>query len=186
MSLYDGLTFTDPGDLDIDHVVALAEAWDSGASNWTPARRRDFANDLGVWWSLIAVSASSNRVKSDQDPADWLPPAVSDECPFLGAWLATKARWDLTMDAREARAIEVLLPACSATRMPFAPAPPASPSTTPGPTLGSGCDPAYPGVCIPPPPPDLDCGQITFRNFVVLAPDPHRFDGDGDGIGCEA
>ena len=48
------------------------------------------------------------------------------------------------------------------------------------------CDSAYPTVCIPPPPPDLDCGNITYRNFTVLAPDPHRFDGDHDGIGCES
>jgi micrococcal nuclease len=47
------------------------------------------------------------------------------------------------------------------------------------------CDPAYPTVCIPPPPPDLDCGEIGFRNFTVLPPDPHGFDGDNDGIGCE-
>ena len=47
------------------------------------------------------------------------------------------------------------------------------------------CDPSYPTVCIPPPPPDLDCGDIPYRNFTVLPPDPHRFDGDGDGIGCE-
>lgn len=47
------------------------------------------------------------------------------------------------------------------------------------------CDPAYPDLCIPPPPPDLDCGDIPDRNFRVLSPDPHRFDGDGDGIGCE-
>jgi hypothetical protein len=49
----------------------------------------------------------------------------------------------------------------------------------------SGCNAAYPDVCIPSPPPDLDCKDITFRNFRVLAPDPHRFDGDKDGIGCE-
>lgn len=47
------------------------------------------------------------------------------------------------------------------------------------------CDPAYPDVCIPPYPPDLDCGEISHRNFRVLASDPHGFDGDGDGIGCE-
>lgn len=54
----------------------------------------------------------------------------------------------------------------------------------PGP--GGGCDPAYPTVCIPPPPPDLDCGDVPYRRFTVLAPDPHRFDGDHDGIGCES
>jgi hypothetical protein len=50
---------------------------------------------------------------------------------------------------------------------------------------GGNCDPAYPTVCIPPPPPDLDCGDIPYTNFTVLAPDPHGFDGDNDGIGCE-
>lgn len=48
------------------------------------------------------------------------------------------------------------------------------------------CDPSYPTVCIPPPPPDLDCADITFRRFTVLAPDPHHFDGDHNGVGCEA
>jgi len=50
---------------------------------------------------------------------------------------------------------------------------------------GSGCDPSYPDVCIAPPPPDLDCGEIPHRRFQVLPPDPHRFDGNGDGVGCE-
>ncbi len=47
------------------------------------------------------------------------------------------------------------------------------------------CDPAYPDVCIPPPPPDLDCRDIEYRNFVVILDDPHKFDIDFDGIGCE-
>jgi hypothetical protein len=49
----------------------------------------------------------------------------------------------------------------------------------------NACDPSYPGVCIPPRPPDLDCPQISYTNFTVLPPDPHGFDRDGDGIGCE-
>lgn len=52
-------------------------------------------------------------------------------------------------------------------------------------TPGPPCDPSYPTVCIPPPPPDLDCVQIEYRNFVVRLPDPHELDLDGDGIGCE-
>lgn len=59
-------------------------------------------------------------------------------------------------------------------------------TATPVPTTTGNCDPSYPTVCIPPPPPDLDCGDITYRNFTVLPPDPHRFDGDHDGIGCES
>lgn len=49
----------------------------------------------------------------------------------------------------------------------------------------ANCHPSYPGVCIPPPPPDLNCGDITFRRFTVIGSDPHNFDTDGDGIGCE-
>ncbi|SNB59995.1 thermonuclease family protein [Thermoflexus hugenholtzii] len=62
------------------------------------------------------------------------------------------------------------------------------PTRTPAPTPERGnCHPAYPTVCIPPPPPDLDCGDIPYRNFPVdhRYGDPHRFDGDKDGIGCE-
>jgi micrococcal nuclease len=59
------------------------------------------------------------------------------------------------------------------------------PTNAPQPTEPANCDPAYPTVCIPPPPPDLDCGEIPYRNFTVLPPDPHRFDGDNDGLGCE-
>ncbi len=49
----------------------------------------------------------------------------------------------------------------------------------------NNCDSAYPDVCIAPPPPDLDCKDISYRNFRVVAPDPHRFDGNKNGIGCE-
>jgi micrococcal nuclease len=63
-------------------------------------------------------------------------------------------------------------------------------STSTTTTTATNCAPSYPDVCIPPPPPDLDCGQIPYRNFRVIYnvpfPDPHRFDGDRDGIGCES
>ncbi len=63
------------------------------------------------------------------------------------------------------------------------------PTTTntpiPTPTKGN-CDSHYPTVCIPPPPPDLDCSDIPYRNFTVLQPDPHNFDRNNDGIGCES
>jgi micrococcal nuclease len=62
------------------------------------------------------------------------------------------------------------------------------PSPTATTTSGGGtasCDSSYPTVCIPPPPPDLDCGDVPFRNFKVVGADPHRFDGNHDGVGCE-
>jgi len=62
------------------------------------------------------------------------------------------------------------------------------PPPPPGPTSGK-CVASYPTVCIPSPPPDLDCAEIAFRNFRVrwdvVDPDPHRFDGNRDGVGCE-
>jgi hypothetical protein len=64
-----------------------------------------------------------------------------------------------------------------------APAPAPAPAPTPAPS--TNCDPAYPTVCIPPPPPDKNCPDIPYRNFPVLPPDPHNFDLDRDGIGCE-
>jgi micrococcal nuclease len=66
--------------------------------------------------------------------------------------------------------------------------PGSQPPSAPGvadPTSAFGCEPSYPDVCIPPTPPDLDCGDVTYRRFTVYPPDPHRFDGDYDGIGCE-
>ena len=75
------------------------------------------------------------------------------------------------------------------TALPSKVAPPTQPAPTamPAPTKPAAhCDPAYPDVCIPPAPPDLDCGEIPYRRFKVLAPDPHRFDADHDGIGCES
>jgi hypothetical protein len=66
------------------------------------------------------------------------------------------------------------------------PAPKPTPKPKPTAAPRSGCDPSYPTVCIPPPPPDLDCKDIPYRNFKVLQPDPHHFDGDKDGVGCES
>jgi len=62
-----------------------------------------------------------------------------------------------------------------------------APGFLPSPTavLLASCDPSYPTVCIPPPPPDLDCADIPYRDFPVLPPDPHHFDGDHNGFGCE-
>ena len=73
-SVYDGATWTAASDLDIDHLVPLAEAGDSGASAWTPKEREAYANHLRDDRALIAVSAASNRSKSDQAPASWQPP----------------------------------------------------------------------------------------------------------------
>lgn len=71
--------------------------------------------------------------------------------------------------------------------LPTQPAPTQAPESTQAPTIApvANCDPSYPDVCIPPPPPDLNCNDVPYKNFRVLPPDPHKFDKNKDGIGCE-
>jgi hypothetical protein len=88
---------------DVDHMVALAEAWDSGAKRWTAGTRKRFANDLGDRRTLVAVSASANRSKSDRDPAEWLP--ARGQCRYVREWTAVKIRWSLQVDRAEKRAL---------------------------------------------------------------------------------
>ena len=123
ISPYDGLRFTDPSKLDIDHVVPLAEAWDSGAYEWMPDRRTSFGNDLGVPWALLAVSASSNRSKGDRDPAEWMPPLASDRCEYVIDWIAVKVRWQLAIDEAEREALLELSSSCDLTSVPAIPTP---------------------------------------------------------------
>ncbi|GAB4087215.1 HNH endonuclease family protein [Myceligenerans cantabricum] len=111
-SQYDGVTTTDPSEFDIDHMVPLAEAWASGASAWTTGERESFANDL-TGPQLIAVSASSNRSKSDGDPAEWVPPLAAKRCAYAKMWIHTKSRWNLTIDSAEKAAVQGYLSTCS-------------------------------------------------------------------------
>ncbi len=129
LSVYDGVTTEEPGDIEIDHVVALAEAWDSGASAWDVSRRRDFANDLGFAGSLIAVSSLSNQHKSDQDPAEWMPPRRESWCQFARDWAAVKVRWDLSADQPEVSALHTALDTCGSQPAPAPPVP--APSSAP-------------------------------------------------------
>lgn len=123
-SYYDEQTVTDAAKLDIDHMVPLAEAWDSGASAWTAQRREAYANDQDAETSLVAVTARTNRSKSDKDPADWLPPAAGQQCRYVGEWVATKLRWNLSIDKRELEALKVLSDGpCKDTAVVYTPAP---------------------------------------------------------------
>lgn len=122
LSYYDGQEVNDPSKIDIDHMVALAEAWDSGASAWTPARREAYANDQDASTSLVAVTARSNRSKSDQDPAEWMPPLPDAHCRYVGEWTATKLRWGLTADQAEADALRVYAETCETTVVHYTPA----------------------------------------------------------------
>lgn len=111
-SEYDGVTRTVASQISIDHVVALAEAWRSGASSWTTSRRQSFANDL-TGPQLIAVTTEVNSSKSDHDPAEWVPPLASKRCAYSKMWIHTKYRWGLTVDSAEKTALQGLLNTCS-------------------------------------------------------------------------
>jgi len=100
-SVYDQVTTTDPSSFDVDHFIPLKEAWDSGAYAWSSEKRKEFANDLGFGGSLIAVTASSNRSKSDRDPYDWLPVNTGYRCSYVTNWVKVKIRWGLTVDSSE-------------------------------------------------------------------------------------
>ncbi|WOT40603.1 HNH endonuclease family protein [Streptomyces coeruleorubidus] len=122
-SYYDAVSVTSASGLDIDHMVPLAEAWDSGASAWNAQRRERYANDQGQEASLVAVTARSNRSKADQDPAQWLPPATGAHCRYAAEWVATKLRWSLTADEPERAALRELGDSCPLQNVEYEPAP---------------------------------------------------------------
>ncbi|MFD0278863.1 HNH endonuclease family protein [Kitasatospora sp. NPDC127111] len=109
-SVYDNVTTTSASTFDIDHLVPLAEAWRSGAWAWTTDQRKAFANDL-TRPQLLAVSASSNRTKGDQDPATWLPQA-SYRCTYARAWVQVKYFYGLNVDSAEKSALSAILNGC--------------------------------------------------------------------------
>ncbi|MFY1623850.1 HNH endonuclease family protein [Micromonospora sp. WMMD723] len=111
-SPYDGATWAAASDLDIDHVVPLAEAWRSGASGWTTSQRQSFANDL-TRPQLIAVTDNVNQSKGDQDPSTWQPPLSSYRCTYSKMWITVKSSWGLTLQSSEKSALQTMLNTCS-------------------------------------------------------------------------
>jgi hypothetical protein len=111
-SPYDGATWTAAADVDIDHVVPLAEAWRSGASGWTTSTRQSFANDL-TRPQLIAVTDNVNQSKGDQDPSTWQPSVAAYRCTYAKMWITVKAYWGLTLQSAEKTALQTMLNTCS-------------------------------------------------------------------------
>lgn len=106
---YTGAFFTDPSELDIDHLVPLKEAHDSGARFWTPEQKQAFANDNLMANALIAVDALANRQKGADDPARWLPPNQDYHCAYVRNWVTIKNAYGLDFDIAEREAIEAIL-----------------------------------------------------------------------------
>ncbi|MGW2214047.1 HNH endonuclease family protein [Nonomuraea sp. NPDC001684] len=122
-SYYDDTVVDDAGKLDVDHLVPLAEAWDSGASSWGAARREAYANYLDAPEHLVAVTARSNRSKADKDPADWLP-IDAVRCRYISEWTAIKRHWGLSADQREKDTLTSIAAACPNAPLPVPPAQP--------------------------------------------------------------
>ncbi|MFB6723024.1 HNH endonuclease family protein [Kribbella sp. NPDC056345] len=110
-SVYDAVWVTDDSTIDIDHIVPLSEAWKSGASGWTTAKREQFANDLSIA-QLIAVTASSNRSKGDKDPSAWKPTNASVHCVYAREWIWVKHTYGLSLQSAEKTALQGMLATC--------------------------------------------------------------------------
>jgi uncharacterized protein DUF1524 len=112
-SVYDGQTWTKPGDVDIDHMVPLGQAWASGARDWPQDKREQFANDL-TRPQLFAVTDNLNQQKSDKAPDEWKPPLVSFWCTYATDWITVKHFYALTVTTGEKTALTDMLRRCPA------------------------------------------------------------------------
>lgn len=110
-SPYDDGTWKKASDVDIDHVVPLAEAWRSGASDWTQDKRQELANNLKIS-QLVAVTDNVNQQKSDKDPAEWMPPKESYHCQYARMWIWVKHEYKMTADSGEKAALKKALGTC--------------------------------------------------------------------------
>lgn len=110
VSPYDGRTTNNPSDFDVDHLVPLENAFESGGWRWTAGQRRAFANDQR---GLVPTSASSNRSKGSRAPDEWRPADRSSWCAYAGGWVAVKQQWSLTVTTRERDALGQMLDTCT-------------------------------------------------------------------------
>jgi hypothetical protein len=108
---YTGATLEDSEDVDIDHIVPLANAWRSGASAWDENRRETYANDPGV---LLSVDDAANQTKGDKSPEAWLPPNADYRCEYARRWISIKHHWNLTVTSQEKATLQELLQGCKA------------------------------------------------------------------------
>lgn len=99
---YTGAVFTDPGLLDLDHIVPLAWAWHHGAAQWSIKQRQLFANDPA---NLELVAAAANRAKGAQGPELWLPPNLAYASQYIENFRAICRKYDLACDDAGLRAL---------------------------------------------------------------------------------
>ncbi|KAK0627849.1 hypothetical protein B0T14DRAFT_535543 [Immersiella caudata] len=110
-SPYDNKTWTLASDVDIDHMVPLANAWVSGADKWTTAKREGFANDV-EGPQLWVVTDNVNQAKGDKSPDVWRPEAEGFWCVYAKSWVRVKAKWELSVTEAEKKALEMMMGSC--------------------------------------------------------------------------
>ncbi|MGB3634632.1 MAG: HNH endonuclease family protein, partial [Rubrobacteraceae bacterium] len=108
---YTGATLTDSSDVDIDHIVPLANAWRSGASAWSTADREAYANDPGV---LLSTDDGANQEKGDKGPEAWKPPNEDYWCEYSRRWISIKSTWGFSVNRAEKAALNEMLGTCGA------------------------------------------------------------------------
>ncbi len=108
---YTSATLKDPEDVDIDHIVPLANAWRSGADDWNEGKREAYANDPG---GLLSVDDGANQAKGDKGPEAWRPPNADYRCEYARRWISVKHEWDLTVNTQEKAMLGEMLQECEA------------------------------------------------------------------------
>ena len=156
-------------DVQIDHVVALSDAWQKGAQGWDADRRTTFANDP---LNLLAVDGPLNMQKGDGDAATWLPPNTAYRCAYVARQVAVKTGYRLWATRAERNAAATVLAGCPAEPLPGDPATEAS-ATRPAPagTTYADCEAVRAAGAAP-----IRRGEPGWSDAI---------DGDGDGVGCE-
>ena len=201
---YTGTVVTDPSDLDIDHMVPLANAHKSGGWGWSEDRKSAYANNLAYPGHLIATTAQANRSKGAQGPDEWRPPNKDYWCEYALDWIEIKLGWDLTATEEEVVALREMVETCETNVFvqPDGTGQQMEPTSTVTAQIGEASPsptqtPPSPTQTSPSPSPtqtfeDLNCSDFDTwpeaQEFYEAAEgpdeDPHGLDRDGDGVAC--
>ena len=182
-SPYDGSVRRDAKSVVVESLVPRAEAWQSGAREWTSGTRAAFANDLSYGATLLAASRSSSEARRGREPQAWLP-GKTYRCEYVGRWVAVKWRWQLAVDKSEKAALTKALKSCGGPKI-------SRPSRA---RVSLVPKPVVPPVAVPVPPPNDSrfdtCAAAAAAGFgpYLRDRDPEYAwyrDDDGDGTACE-